>query len=74
MIKNTTHNYSANELINLIIEVKKAQKAYDAAYPFSAGVLIALIDSSRNGYCNLQEEINRNYAIYSKELAQAQAA
>jgi hypothetical protein len=69
-----TRNYSANELVDLIVKVKRSRGDFDnsIAYPFATGVLIALIDSSRNGQCDLQTEINNNYRHYSKELQWAQ--
>jgi hypothetical protein len=78
MIKNNTttamKNYSAHELVDLIVKVKRTQGDFNnsIAYPFATGVLIALIDSSRNGQHDLQTEINNNYRHYSKELYWAQ--
>ena len=74
MIKNnTTHNYSATDLLNKIIEAKRAQGGTYAemAYPFASGVLISIIDGVRNYGNDLQKEINSNYHFYTKELAWA---
>jgi len=73
-MKNNTTHYSANELVNLIIELKKAQGQPEAAYPFATGSLIAIIDGARNGCYSVQECIDRNYEGYSEDLAKLQAA
>jgi hypothetical protein len=74
MKNNTTLKHSASELVNLIIELKKAQGHHEAAYPFATGSLIAIIDGARNGCYSVQECIDRNYEAFSEDLAKLQAA
>jgi len=74
MKNNTTVKHSASELVNLIIELKKAEGQRDAAYPFATGSLIAIIDGARNGSYTVQECIDRNFEAFSEDLAKLQAA
>jgi hypothetical protein len=77
MIKNTTTvNYSANDLLNKIIEAKRAKGGTysEMAYPFASGVLVSIMDDVLRNGADFQKEINSNYHFYSKELAWAKQA
>ena len=73
-MKNNTTHHTAHELVNLIIEVKKAEGQYDAGYPYATGVLISIIDGVRNGFTTLQSSIDSNYELYKQDLAKLQRA
>ena len=74
LLENRYTQHTANELVNLIIDLKKAQGQPEAAYPFATGALIAIIDGARNGYYTLQDGIDRNYEAYEQDLAKLQQA
>ena len=64
------NNKTANELVNLIIDVQRKQGNADTAYAYATGVLIAIMDWSCNSSNKnaLQDEINREYNYYSDVL------
>ena len=70
-MKNKNNDKSASELLNLITEVREARIGgkYDQfAHSYAVGIFISIMDNARNGYTNLQENINISYEAHSKEL------
>ena len=72
MIKNTTTNRTASELVDLIVKVRREKNDGLAAYAYATGVLTSLLDWQLKGYDNglrtLQDHINDSYKTYEKEL------
>ena len=67
--KNTEHNVTVHELVNLITELqdKKGNKAF--AHSYALGTLQAIIDWEVKGYTDgLQNAINRAYLNVKGEL------
>jgi hypothetical protein len=61
------NNKTADELVDMILEVRKKQDGTSTRYAYATGVLIALIDGARS-MNDLQEQINSSYESYEKEL------
>jgi|688.fasta_scaffold618431_2 hypothetical protein len=68
------NNKSADELVDLILEVREKHDSTSTGYAYATGVLITIMDWARNtgSIKDLQEQINRNYEFYEKELQWAQ--
>ena len=64
------NNKSANELVDLILEVREKHNGSSTGYAYATGVLIAIMDWARStgSIKDLQEQINSNYEFYEKEL------
>lgn len=64
------NNKSANELVDLILEVREKHNGSSSRYAYATGVLITIMDWARStgSIKNLQDEINSNYELYEKEL------
>jgi hypothetical protein len=70
-MKNKNNDKTPSQLLNLITEVREAHNGgkYDQfAHSYATGVFISIIDSARDGWCDLQEGINNSYDRHSKEL------
>ncbi len=63
-------NKSADELVDLILEVREKHNGSSTGYAYATGVLITIMDWARNtgSIKDLQEQINSNYELYEKEL------
>jgi hypothetical protein len=64
------NNKSADELVDLILEVRDRHDGTSTRYAYATGVLITIMDWARStgSIKNLQDEINNNYELYEKEL------
>lgn len=64
------NNKSADELVDLILEVRDRHNGTSTRYAYATGVLITIMDWARStgSIKNLQEQIDRNYELYEKEL------
>ena len=64
------NNKSADELVDLILEVRDRHNGTSTRYAYVTGVLITIMDWARStgSIKNLQEQIDRNYELYEKEL------
>ena len=64
------NNKTANELVNLILELRKKQGHGNTAYAYATGVLISMVDYAKDSSNKnaLQDEINSVYAYTTDDL------